>query len=141
MASPLERPGMTRKLPALTPDNRAFWQGGADGELRMHHCAACTQFFHPPAPLCPRCLSEDVAPKAVCGAGKVVTYTVNHQPWRADLNEPYVVAIVELAEQPGLRFVTNIVGTPPGEVSIDMPVRVRFEQVEDVWLPLFEKAA
>jgi len=132
---------MTRKLPALTPDNRAFWQGGADGELRMHHCAACTQFFHPPAPLCPRCLSEDVAPKAVCGAGKVVTYTVNHQPWRADLNEPYVVAIVELAEQPGLRFVTNIVGTPPGEVSIDMPVRVRFEQVEDVWLPLFEKAA
>ncbi len=72
MASHLERPGMTRKLPALTPDNRAFWQGGADGELRMHHCAACTQFFHPPAPLCPRCLSEDVAPKAVCGAGKVV---------------------------------------------------------------------
>jgi uncharacterized OB-fold protein len=77
----------------------------------------------------------------VSGAGKVVTYTVNHQPWRADLKEPYVVAIVELAEQDGLRFVTNIVGTAPEEVGIGMPVQVRFEQVEDVWLPLFEKAA
>lgn len=132
---------MTRKLPALTPDNSAFWQGGADGQLRMHHCDACAQFFHPPAPVCPRCLSADVAPEPVSGAGKVLTCTVNHQPWRADLKEPYVVAIVELVEQAGLRFVTNIVGMPPDEVFIGMPVQVRFEQHEDVWLPLFEKAA
>jgi len=132
---------MTRKLPALTSDNSAFWQGGADGQLRMHHCGACAQYFHPPAPVCPRCLGADVAPKPVSGAGEVVTFTVNHQPWRADLKEAYVVAIVELAEQAGLRFVTNIVGTAPEEVFIGMPVRVRFEQVEDVWLPLFEKAA
>lgn len=132
---------MTRKLPALNADNRAFWQGGTDGELRMHHCEACARFFHPPAPVCPRCLAASVAPRAVSGAGVVVTYTVNHQPWRADLKEPYVVAIVELTEQAGLRFVTNIVGTPPAEVFIGMPVRVRFEQHEDVWLPLFEKAA
>lgn len=132
---------MTRKLPALTPDNSAFWQGGADGQLRMHHCDACAQFFHPPAPICPRCLSADVAPEPVSGAGKVLTCTVNHQPWRADLKEPYVVAIVELVEQAGLRFVTNIVGMPPDEVFIGMPVQVRFEQHEDVWLPLFEKAA
>jgi uncharacterized OB-fold protein len=132
---------MTRKLPALTPENRAFWQGGADKELRMHYCVECFRFFHPPAPICPRCLSEDVAPKAVSGAGKVVTFTVNQQPWRADLKDPYVVAIVELAEQAGLRFVTNIVGMAPEDVFIDMPVSVRFEQVEDVWLPLFERAA
>lgn len=132
---------MTRKLPALNSDNQAFWQGGADGELRMHHCAGCARFFHPPAPVCPRCLASSVGPRAVSGAGTVVTCTVNHQPWRADLKEPYVVAIVELREQAGLRFVTNIVGTPPDEVFIGMPVRVRFEQHEDVWLPLFEKAA
>lgn len=132
---------MTRKLPALTPDNSAFWQGGAQQELRMHHCEACARFFHPPAPVCPRCLGSEVGPRPVSGRATVHTYTVNHQPWRPDLNEAYVVAIVELAEQDGLRFVTNIVGTPPAEVHIGMPVRVRFEQVEDVWLPLFEKAA
>lgn len=132
---------MQRKLPALTPENTPFWQGGAHGELRIYHCAACRRFFHPPAPVCPRCNSLDVAPRPVSGRGKVMSFTVNHQAWTPELTQPYVVAIVELAEQPGLRFVTNIVGCPPGEVAIDMPVRVRFEQVEDVWLPLFEKEA
>lgn len=107
----------------------------------MHHCDACARFFHPPAPVCPQCLGAEVGPRPVSGQGTVFTYTVNHQPWRPDLKEPYVVAIVELADQQGLRFVTNIVGSPPAEVHIGMPVRVRFEQFEDVWLPLFEKAA
>lgn len=132
---------MTRKLPAITADSAPFWQGGAEGRLQMHHCQGCGRFFHPPAPICPRCTSLDVAPRAVSGNGKVVSFTVNHQTWRPDLKEPYVVAIVELVEQPGLRFVTNIVGTPPGDVRIDMPVKVRFEQHEDIWLPLFEKDA
>lgn len=132
---------MTRKLPALTSDNRAFWQGGAEGRLLIHHCDACARFFHPPAPICPRCLSLEVAPRAVSGHATVVTCTVNHQPWRADLQAPYVVAIVELADQEGLRFLTNIVGTEPDRVAIGMRVRVRFEQVEDVWIPLFERAA
>lgn len=132
---------MTRKLPALTADNRAFWQGGATGQLQMHHCAACASFFQPPSPICPRCLSQEVGPRAVSGRGKVVTYTVNHQPWRPDLKEPFVIAIVELAEQKGLQFVTNIVGIDPDQVTIGMPVRVRFEHVEDVWIPLFERAA
>ncbi|MNZ23844.1 hypothetical protein D3C78_409730 [compost metagenome] len=52
---------------------------------------------------------------------------------------PYVVAIIELAEQEGLRFVSNVVGMDPQRVYIDMPVRVSFLNVEDVWLPLFEK--
>ena len=32
---------MARKLPALNPDNSAFWQGGAEGTLNMHHCQGC----------------------------------------------------------------------------------------------------
>jgi hypothetical protein len=30
---------------------------------------------------------------------------------------------------------------PVDEVHIDMPVRVTFSQVEDVWLPFFEREA
>jgi uncharacterized OB-fold protein len=131
---------MPRKLPLLTPDSAPFWQGGREGRLYIAHCDACAKFFHPPAPVCPRCASFDVAPRAVSGRGSVATYTVNHQPWAPDLKEPFVVAMVELEEQAGLRFVTNIVGCRPDEVCIDMPVTVRFEQVEDVWLPLFEKS-
>lgn len=130
---------MPRKLPALTPDTAPFWQGGSDGVLRIHHCEPCREFFHPPAPICPRCASFDVAPRAVSGRGRVVSFTVNHQAWTPELALPYVVAIVELVEQAGLRFVSNIVACDPDAVKIDLPVKVRFEQIEDVWLPLFER--
>ncbi len=131
---------MLRKLPLLTPANTPFWQGGAVGELRICHCAACRRFFHPPAPACPDCGSEEVAPRAVSGQATVTTFTVNHQAWTAGLDVPYAVAIVELVEQAALRLVTNIVGMPMDEIRIGMPVSVRFLQQEDVWLPLFEKA-
>lgn len=73
------------------------------------------------------------------GKGTVVSFTVNHQAWVPGLTVPYVVAIVELAEQAGLRFVSNIVGGSVDDVAIGMPVRVTFEQIEDVWIPLFER--
>jgi uncharacterized OB-fold protein len=132
-------PLMPRKLPALNADNRAFWQGGERGELLVHRCAACSRYFHPPAPLCPLCASFDVAPEAVSGKGKVLSYTINYQAWAPDLEVPYVVAIIELVEQAGLQFVSNVVGMAVSDVHIDMPVRVSFLNVEDVWLPLFER--
>lgn len=130
---------MPRKLPALNADNRAFWQGGEQGELLIHHCTSCSRYFHPPAPLCPHCASFEVAPKTVSGKGKVLSYTINYQAWNPALEVPYVVAIIELVEQSGLQFVSNVVGMPVENVHIDMPVRVSFLNVEDVWLPLFEK--
>lgn len=129
---------MKRKLPLLTLDTAPFWQGGATGQLNICHCGSCQRFFHPPAPICPNCQSFDVGPRAVSGRGKVASFTVNHQAWVPDLPVPFVIAIVELADQPGLRFLSNIVGIAPDKVRIDMPVRVIFEQHEDVWLPLFE---
>ena len=41
--------------------------------------------------------------------------TVNHQPWYPGWPETYVVAIVELDEQPGLRLATNLVGDVPAD--------------------------
>jgi uncharacterized OB-fold protein len=130
---------MSRKLPALNADNAPFWQGGARGQLLIHRCTPCARYFHPPAPVCPRCASFEVAPQAVNGTGTVMSFTINHQRWIPDLEVPYVVAIVALDDQDGLHFVTNIVGCAVDEVAIGMPVRVRFLNVEDVWLPLFER--
>jgi uncharacterized OB-fold protein len=80
-----------------------------------------------------------VGPAPVSGRGRVVTYTINHQAWKPELAQPYVVTIIELDDQPGLRLLSNLVGLPPEHVQINMPVQVVFEQHEDVWLPLFEK--
>jgi uncharacterized OB-fold protein len=130
-----------RILPRLTADNEFFWTSGADGRLRFLRCTVCRYIVHPPSPICPICLTKTVEPAAVSGRGAVATFTVNHQPWIPGFDPPYVVAMVEIEEQPSVRLTTNIVGCPPDEVEIGMAVRVVFEHREDVWLPLFEPVA
>lgn len=127
-----------RILPALTPESEHFWTGGAHGELRMLRCRPCGTWIHPPAPLCPACLSRDRAVAALSGRARVVSYTVNHQAWIPRFPPPYVIAIVELPEQTGLRLTTNVVGCAPEDVRIGMPVRVVFERQDAVYIPLFE---
>ena len=114
-----------RVLPAVGADNEHFWTGGAEGELRFLRCDACGWWLHPPSPICPECLGRQLSVAAVSGDGVVHTYTVNWQPWYPDLDPPYVVAIVELPEQEGLRLTTNIVGCEPDDVRIGMPVAGR----------------
>ncbi len=131
-----------RLLPQVTPENEHFWRGGAEGELRFLCCGSCRHRVHPPAPLCPECLSRDLSPEAVSGRALVHTFTVNHQPWIPGFEPPYVVAIVELDEQEGLRLTTNLVNCEPEDVSIGMRVKVLFEDLgEGVFLPLFEPDA
>jgi uncharacterized OB-fold protein len=73
----------------------------------------------------------------VSGGGTVATFTINHQPWYPGFDPPYVIAMVELDEQPALRITTNIVGCPVDDVHIGMDVQVVFEQYDDVWIPFF----
>lgn len=129
---------MPRKLPVLNADTEAFWTGGETGELRILRCTACGKYHHPPSPCCPFCSAMDPVPTAVSGKGRIHTFTINRQAWSEDMKDPFVIAIVELVEQPGLRFMTNIVNCPPEDVRIDAPVKVVFEHIEDVWIPLFE---
>lgn len=127
-----------RHLPRLTDENTFFWQSGETGHLQFMCCKACGFMVHPPLPICPTCKSRQVAPAPVSGKATVESYTINRQIWEAGLEAPYVIAIVEMAEQKGLRLTTNIVNCAPEDVRIGMPVRVLFDHREDVWLPLFE---
>tara|TARA_R110002110_G_C13470525_1_gene720980 strand:- start:99445 stop:99843 length:399 start_codon:yes stop_codon:yes gene_type:complete len=129
---------MKRKLPALSVESSAFWQSGGSGHLMIHYCEDCARYFHPPGPVCPRCIGSRIAPRKVSGKGTVATYTINHQRWDADMEVPFVIAMVELDEQADLRFVSNIINCAPEIVHIGMPVKVNFLQQEDIWLPLFE---
>jgi uncharacterized OB-fold protein len=83
------------------------------------------------------CLSKELAVEPVSGRAVLHTYTVNHQPWLPGFDPPYIVAIVELVEQPGLRLTTNLVGVAIDDVKIGTEVEVVFEHYDDVWLPLF----
>ena len=127
-----------RPLPELTPANEWFWTSGDDGVLRIQECADCGELVHPPVPICPYCRSRSAKPAPVSGRGTVVGFTVNAHRWLPDFDPPYVVANVALAEDSRVHLTTNVVGCDPADVRIGQEVAVRFEQHDDVWLPLFE---
>lgn len=127
-----------RPLPVVDLDTLAFWTSGSEGKLSIYRCQDCAYYIHPPVRFCPQCESRDVEPEAVSGRGTVTTFTVNHQPWLPGLKIPYVLALVSIVEQADVRLATNIMNCDPESVTMDMPVKVFFEQVEDLWVPLFE---
>ena len=131
-----------RILPQVTDLNRTFWTSGGSGKLAFLSCNDCGHLIHPPAPICPRDLRKDLSPREVSGNATVATFSINHQAWMPGPDLPYVVAIVEIDEQPSVRLTTNIVNCAPEDVYIGMPVRVVFEhrptEDEDIWIPQFE---
>ena len=129
-----------RVRPKVTNRNAHFWQGGADGILQLLRCQDCGTYLHPPTPVCRSCRSTHIAPEPLSGRGTVYAFTVNHYRWVPDMEPPYVVALVELAEQAGLQLMTNIVGCPLDEVHTGMEVEVVFAHNDDVYVPLFRPA-
>jgi uncharacterized protein len=129
-----------RHLPALTDANREFWQSGRDGRLRFWRCETCGLFIHPWAASCRRCHSRTMQIEPVSGRAIIKTFTINRHAWEPSLIRPFAIAIVGIVEQDGLNLMTNIVNCELRAITIGMPVKVVFEQVEDVWLPLFEPA-
>jgi uncharacterized protein len=132
---------MALPIPQINDENRAFWTGGEQGELRIARCGNCGYYLHPPTPRCPKCWSEDIAPSAVSGRGRVYTYTINRQQWMPGLEVPFVLAAVELDEQPGLRLITTLVDLAPEDVEIGLPVEVTFVARGDAFIPLFRPAS
>ncbi len=125
-----------RPLPKLTSENEFYWTSGADGVLRVQYCESCNRYLHPPQPVCPDGGGQPVI-REVSGRGTVAGVTVNHQQWLPDMEPPYAIGLVVLEEDPRVRLTTLIVDIEPEEVVVGLPVQVRFEQHDDVWLPVF----
>jgi len=130
-----------RPLPLITDENEFFWTSGADGTLRLQECGSCHALIHPPAPVCRYCRSRDIGVRAVSGRATLAGFTVNQRFSLPGLPAPYVVAQVAIAEDPRVRLTTNIVECDFERLELGQQVEVVFEQVEDVWLPLFRPIA
>lgn len=124
-------------LPVPDEDTAFFWESGRDGVLRIMGCNSCDHLIQPPTPVCPKCLSRDVAPREMSGRGTVWSFTVNVHPWLPGMKLPYVLASVELEEQEGLRLTTHITGIEPQDVRVGMEVEVHFTEDEGCWIPDF----
>jgi uncharacterized OB-fold protein len=139
-------------LPDLDDDSRGFWEGCAQGELRVQRCDECGRRRFPPRPMCPACQSFRMTWEAVSGAGRVWSHVVAHPPLLPPYGDhaPYNVVVVALDEDPGLRMVGNLVDGPgarldsvdPDTISIGEPVQVVFDRLTDaVTLPRWVRPA
>ena len=111
----------TKPIPAPDASEAPFWQGAAEGELRIQRCGQCGHHQHYPRKLCTQCGGEPTW-LAASGRGTVYTFTVVRQfglpPFRDEL--PYVVAMIELEE--GVRMLGGVTDVAPDQVHIGMPV-------------------
>ena len=126
-----------RLKPRVTPENEHFWTGGARGELRFLQCQECAYTSTLPPRFVPG-VSRHLVPETVSGRGRVFSFTINHHKWHPELEVPYVIALVQIDEQPELRLTTNIVDCPIDAVHIGMEVEVKFFELGDVYIPLFK---
>ena len=120
-----------------------FWAAARDERLVAPRCGSCGQFRMPPTPFCPRCQSQAVDWVALSGDGTVFSYTViRRSPFPNVEDFTYVPIVVELAEAPGARLISNLVGVDPEEVAVGMAVQVAFGEITDGWkVPLFRVAS
>ena len=64
--------------PLPQPDEltQFFWDGLAEGELRIQRCQACGKYIHYPKPVCRFCQSTDLAGEPVSGRATLYSWTI-----------------------------------------------------------------
>lgn len=128
-------------LPSTNRDTAFFWDGAANGELRIQRCGRCGLLRHPPGPMCPECGACERTYMVASGRGEVYSYVVHHRPQLPGKHLPLVIALVELEE--GVRMLGELHGLDSESVHIGLPVEVRHHRVDEritlpCWSPLLE---
>jgi uncharacterized OB-fold protein len=136
-----------RPLPQPDDATRFHWDAAAGHRLVLQRCRSCGKLQYPPEVCCIYCQTTDFEHVEVTGRGMIYSYSVVNRALHAGFIDtlPYVVVLVELDDQPGLRMLTNLVDIPAGTtLECGMPVEVVFEDRGAVTLPQFrlsEKAS
>lgn len=123
-------------------DNIAHYRGLMAKRLLINRCDDCGTWIYPHRPMCPKCLSWQVTPTQVSGAGRLYMYTFLMQSRDPDkpLLEPMQVAAIELTEQPGLRYLSRVVNCAADALVHDMPVKLTWIEEQGRSWPAFEPA-
>lgn len=116
-------------VPVPDAESAGYWDAARNDELALSRCGDCRTWQHPPQERCRHC-GGPTSFEGVTGRGSIFSFIVVRQQMVPGHEVPYVVGIIELEEQPGLRLSARIVATPE-DVTIGAPVRVRFADIGD----------
>jgi uncharacterized OB-fold protein len=129
-----------RPVPVPDATNRFFWDAASRQELVLQRCDTCSLLQYPPDVVCVHCQSVAMTETVLSGSGTLYSYAVLERSFHPGWTEPYVVGLVELAEQRELKMLTNIVETPLDRLEVGMAVEAVFERRGEVTLPQFRAA-
>ena len=133
---------MTRPRPTPSPTTQAFWAATADERFLLQRCRACKSAQFYPKTTCTTCGSVELDWEEASGHGTLYTFTVARRPTHPAFtgDEPYVVAIIELAEGP--RVTGNLVDCAVDDVRVGMPVELGWDEpdADSIRLPLWHPA-
>ncbi|HEX3899768.1 MAG TPA: OB-fold domain-containing protein [Mycobacteriales bacterium] len=116
-------------MPLPDPETEGFWAATREGRLTISRCQSCRVWQHPPTENCRRCGGASTF-EPVSGRGTVYSFIVIRQATVPGRRPPYVVALVELEEQAGLRLSATVLAEPDA-VRVGMPVQALLEPVSD----------
>ena len=100
-----------------------------------HRCADCGHWHHPPRPMCPACWSWNVVPTPVSGqrhdlpphppapgSARARASTTPRRRTRSPRSSS--------RSSPALRITSTVVGTPPHELAVGMPVELDVDRAQ-----------
>lgn len=133
-----------RPAPLTSSDDAPFWEGVRARSLRLPWCGKCSRHLFPPGPSCPHCGGTQLEWRTL-GAharGRLHSFTIVQRSFLQFADQvPYVAAIVELEQAPGVRMPGNLIGAgaDPKRLSLDSPLRLVWAQYANgVVLPQWE---
>ncbi len=128
--------------PPVTEVSEPFWDATKRRVLVLPWCVDCERPIWYPREVCPACLGSAIDWRPASGRGEVYAVSVHYKAGigRDPEDGPYAVALVELVE--GVRIMTNVVGCPPEDVAVGVPVELTWLPMSDGRnLPQFEVAS
>ena len=123
---------MPKPIPVPDEVSKPFWEACNERRLIVQKCAACDRLQYPPQAACAACGSAaQLEWREVSGRGRINGYCVMYQsrvgPLQAD--QPFNIAVIELEEDPAIKFLSSLPGTPLEEVPVGATVEVDFQEV------------
>jgi hypothetical protein len=128
-----------RPVPTPDAESQPFFDGAKARKLLLKYCAACSRWLAPASDTCDNCFTDKLEWRQASGKGEVYTFGIMHQVLHPGFKDevPYNVIQVELAEGP--RIMSNLVGTPNGQIKVGMKVEVIYEDLTpEVTVPKFK---
>lgn len=126
-------------LPTIDEVSAPFWEGTGRGELRVQRCVDSGRLLFPPRLVSPWGTHQPPEWVTTSGRGRIWSFVVPHPPLLPPFTElaPYNVVLVELEDDPRIRFVGNVVASADAEIDsvdpdtleIGQPVQVVFQAV------------